>query len=220
MNFLFPKDPKFFVLLQKQLSILKSATYLIIEYLREHPNYCRENASVLVEFKIDIPAFSSLLSELHKLEHESDDMEREIIRALSCSFITPIDKEDILKLTNLLDDAMDKIYKAMSYISVYNCPNIRTETFVFIEFINKGITYIEEMLYRIDHSSGKMDDLCSFIRTLEKEADVCLENEISRLVKNNDPIELFRWDKILQELEECINILDRIFSVGQFILIK
>src|SRR5206468_6468884 len=46
---------------------------------------------------------------IKRLEHEADQVTHEVVNRLDRTFITPLDREDILELASDLDDVMDAI---------------------------------------------------------------------------------------------------------------
>jgi len=53
------------------------------------------------------------------VEHKGDSLTHEIIRKLNTSFVTPIDREDILALASSLDDVIDLIDGAATRLMLY-----------------------------------------------------------------------------------------------------
>lgn len=57
---------------------------------------------------------------LRDLEHEGDEITHEIIRRLNTVFVTPLDHEDIHRLTSTLDDVVDHIEAAADLFEFAN----------------------------------------------------------------------------------------------------
>jgi uncharacterized protein Yka (UPF0111/DUF47 family) len=53
------------------------------------------------------------------LEHEGDRITHDIIDRLNHTFVTPIDREDILALASALDDIVDYIEEVADYLGLY-----------------------------------------------------------------------------------------------------
>ena len=49
------------------------------------------------------------LVSIHEIENAADDVSHEVWDAILPDFVTPIDREDIIKLTSHLDDLADKL---------------------------------------------------------------------------------------------------------------
>ena len=64
-------------------------------------------ADLLERLLRDYPEARELAREILTCEHEGDRITHDVIHALNSSFVTPIDREDILQLTSALDDIVD-----------------------------------------------------------------------------------------------------------------
>ena len=52
---------------------------------------------------------SGSLDEIHKVEHDADMKKHELINVLAKAFITPIEREDIMLMSQCLDEVVDKL---------------------------------------------------------------------------------------------------------------
>ena len=64
-----------------------------------------------------------VLDELHQVEHAADEKKHELSNVLARAFITPIEREDIILLSQSIDEITDKIEDVM--LRLY-CNNIQT----------------------------------------------------------------------------------------------
>src|SRR6476646_11081276 len=65
------------------------------------------------------PENRELASEILDCEHEGDRITHEIIDRLNHTFVTPIDREDILALASALDDIVDYTEEVADYLGLY-----------------------------------------------------------------------------------------------------
>ena len=91
LPFLYPRDDRFFVLLKQSGENLHQTSQALLD---------------LVESYEDVPRKVAVISDL---EEAGDHIIHEIMRSLHKSFVTPIDREDIAKLGESLDDVVDAI---------------------------------------------------------------------------------------------------------------
>ncbi len=83
------------------------------------------------------------LDQMHRLEHEADDIRRCIIDDLNHTFITPIDRIDIFTLSRALDDIIDHAKTTMSEMEVYDLdPN----------------EYVQMIATNLKHAAQKLSD--------------------------------------------------------------
>src|SRR5206468_11649294 len=65
------------------------------------------------------PDTSELVREIVICEQNGDRITHDLIRKLNNTFVTPIDREDILVLASALDDIVDEIEEAADYLVLY-----------------------------------------------------------------------------------------------------
>lgn len=99
---LIPREEKFFDCFEKLATLAKTAAEYLDEML-QNPN----QAGVIY-------------SKLNQAEDSADDCVREIHQKLDRCFITPIDREDISALTNVLDDIVDRIESVGRMIAIFS----------------------------------------------------------------------------------------------------
>ncbi len=65
------------------------------------------------------PDSKDLAGEILVCEHEGDRITHDIIDRLNHTFVTPIDREDILALASALDDIVDYTEEVADYLGLY-----------------------------------------------------------------------------------------------------
>ena len=78
-----------------------------------------EGAEVLKELLDTFDDVKEKARRIEEIEHKGDTITHEIIKRLNTTFITPIDREDILTLTSSIDDIIDLIHGAANRINLY-----------------------------------------------------------------------------------------------------
>src|SRR2546429_5922271 len=76
-------------------------------------------AGLLEQMLADYPDRSELAREILICEQEGDRITHDIIRRLNETFVTPIDREDILALASALDDVVDFTEEVADYLGLY-----------------------------------------------------------------------------------------------------
>ncbi|MGH3050622.1 MAG: DUF47 domain-containing protein, partial [Gaiellaceae bacterium] len=76
-------------------------------------------AQLLEELLSDYPENRNLAQDIRDCEHEGDRITHDILDRLNHTFVTPIDREDILALTSALDDIVDLIEEVADYLCLY-----------------------------------------------------------------------------------------------------
>src|SRR6201995_5692718 len=76
-------------------------------------------AELLEQLLTNYPDNRELAGEILECEHEGDRITHEIIDRLNHTFVTPIDREDILALASALDDIVDYTEEVADYLGLY-----------------------------------------------------------------------------------------------------
>ncbi|MBQ3059067.1 MAG: DUF47 family protein [Desulfovibrio sp.] len=104
---LLPKSAPFFEMLEEQNSLLRRMAELLAEMLEEHGR------------KDDVH------KEIAIIEDRADYLHSRIIRALSQTFITPIDREDILRINQEQEEAMDCLQTLSTRLHIFEFSRTR-----------------------------------------------------------------------------------------------
>ena len=110
---LLPKGAPFFELLLKQNKILCAVAAALVEILDEHT-------------VIDKPH-----REISSLEDQADALHLAITKHLSQTFITPIDREDILHINKAQEESIDLMHNMANRLYIFEFPLIRFPMFQF-----------------------------------------------------------------------------------------
>jgi predicted phosphate transport protein (TIGR00153 family) len=89
------------------------------ELFEEAGRNLERSADLLHSLLSDYPDQAPLAQEIRDCEHEGDRITHEILDRLNHTFVTPIDREDILALTSALDDIVDFIEEVADYLGLY-----------------------------------------------------------------------------------------------------
>src|SRR5215475_5194976 len=76
-------------------------------------------ADLLDRLLADYPDNAHLARDILNCEHEGDRITHDIIDRLNHTFVTPIDREDILALAAALDDIVDFIEEVADFLGLY-----------------------------------------------------------------------------------------------------
>ena len=133
---------------------------------------------------------SSMLDELHQVEHAADEKKHELSNVLARAFITPIEREDIILLSQSIDEITDKIEDVMLRLYCNNVQTIRPDA---IEMGAVLIHCCEEVRKLIDEfadfrRSKKLREYIIHINTMEEQADKLFIDSMRRLhTSTSDP---------------------------------
>jgi len=142
------------------------------------------------------------LNAMHEIEHAADLEKHELINKLSREFITPIEREDIMTITDEIDDLTDFIEDVVMVMYMFNINSLRKE---FSNF----------------RKSTTINGLIIAVNRLEEEADKIYVNSVKNLfATSNDPIEIMKWREIFNRAEKCCDSCEIIANSIEGIMMK
>lgn len=163
------------------------------------------------------------LEEMHQIEHSADLALHDLNRKLAREFITPIERQDIFAIANMIDDVTDSIEDVLMRLYMFNIHELRDEALEFCEIIMAG----SEALTRIMREFGdfrKSNDIQRFIievNDLEEAGDAVYVRCIRRLYETNrDPIDITAWTEIFRRLEGCCDDFEDVSQTVEHVIMK
>jgi len=172
--------------------------------------------------KSDTLELDTFTKEMKKFEHQGDEYTHTIITELNTTFITPIEREDIMELIKRLDDVLDGIEACASRFEMYatNRPN---------EYIRKYGDVLRRSTQEIKSAVTlltqkkllAMQPHCVNLHELENEGDALMRDSIKHLFENvKDPIELLKYKALYERLEETTDSCEDVANTLQSIIMR
>ena len=206
LQYLLPKDRKFFPLFKQATENLVKGSKLLVELV---------NAPV--EKRRD------LIKEIEHVEHTGDNITHMIFNELGRNFITPFDREDIHALTSSIDDVLDLIQGSAKRIELYKVTVISEPMILLSDIILKGAVELNVAVLNLE-GMKRIDEIksaCVRINSLENNADDVFNLAIARLFdEEKDAIQLIKTKEILQALETATDKCEDAANVIESIIIK
>ena len=163
------------------------------------------------------------LDELHRIEHDADKKKHEMMAVLVKAFITPIEREDIILLSQSIDEVTDKIEDVLIRIYINNVQQIRPEALASIKVIIRCCEALKEVMEEFAdfRKSKTLHGLIIEINALEEEGDRLFIESMRRLhAEVTDPIEIIAWREIYVYLEKCCDACEHVADVVESVIMK
>ena len=84
----------------------------------------REISRLLVDLLNGWPESRSLLRDIREAEHEGDRLTHAVIDLLNRTFVTPFDRDDMYRLSSVIDDVCDHVDEAADNIDAYEVVDV------------------------------------------------------------------------------------------------
>ena len=163
------------------------------------------------------------LDGLHRIEHDADKKKHEMMAVLVKAFITPIEREDIILLSQSIDEVTDKIEDVLIRIYINNVQQIRPEALAFIKVIIRCCEALKEVMEEFAdfRKSKTLHGLIIEINALEEEGDSLFIDSMRSLhAEVTDPIEIIAWREIYVYLEKCCDACEHVADVVESVIMK
>lgn len=191
----------------------------------ENTTYCVMAAEFLNKRMndFDITSMPADLIALHEIEHEADVKKHEMSRKLAREFITPIEREDIIALSQQIDTVTDAIEDVLIGMHTFYITEIRSDALEMAELIlqsTKKLKIIMDEFANFKKSETLHTDIIELNR-IEEIGDSIHQKALHELFKNEkDPVKLFAWAKVYDTLEECLDAAEDVSDVVESVVMK
>jgi len=197
-----PRDREFFDLFEEAGANILRAADLLDRMLRNYPET------------------KELAREILLCEQEGDRITHDIVQRLNQTFVTPIDREDILELASTLDDIVDYTEEVADYLGLYKVEAPMEQAQRLAHILMQAARQISEAMPRM----RDFKDISHYtveIHRLENEGDRVTREAIASLFDNGiDPMVVIRWKDLFERLEEAIDATERVANTLSGIVIK
>jgi predicted phosphate transport protein (TIGR00153 family) len=206
LKFFIPREAAFFDYFERHTALGVRTCGAFLELLRCAPERREEQAAHIKD-----------------LEHEADLVTHECMKALSATFITPMDRSDIHLLIKRLDDLVDAVEAASSRLALYRIGAVREEAIQLAEVLVRAARDIEaavQGLRRMKNLPAVNERLIA-IHNLESEGDVILREALRRLFdEETDPVLIIKWKELFERLEGATDRCEDVANIMEKIIIE
>jgi len=163
------------------------------------------------------------MAEMHTIEHAGDEARHSIVKKLAREFITPIEREDIMALSDSIDTVTDTIEDVLIRMHMYNIRSIRPHALKMAEVIGKCCDALKKALDEFANfkKSQKIHELIVEVNHLEEDADKLFMEATRELYVNcADYKELVAWDTTFHYMEKCCDACEDVANVIENVIMK
>lgn len=176
---------------------------------------------VMADF--DPEALPEKLDEIHVLEHAADEKKHELLDVLVKAFITPIEREDIMQLSQCIDEITDKIEDVLLRIYYNNVRSIQPDALELTGVVIRCCEAVRDLLAEFADfkHAKKMHEHIVRINTMEEEADRRYIASMRDLHTTcSDPLVILSWREIYIYLEKCADACEHVADVVEGVIMK
>ncbi len=191
----------------------------------KNTEFAVEIAKMLDEYADNFEAnkVEEIEKEVHKIENEADQNLHEITNYLVNDFLPPIESEDIITLSNRIDDVIDCIDEVVINIDIFNVTKLRSDFKDFSELIYKTCVNLKKLIDNLKNLKEYEENkkIVVEINRLEEIGDSLYQKAIKNLYKfDNNPIDVSAWTIIYNSLENCFDSCESVAACVEEIILK
>jgi len=162
-------------------------------------------------------------NQLKEIENDADIRFHNIVEFLAKAFITPLDREDIMRIAYDMDEVIDSIEDISMRFYMLNMDEVKPEAAEFTALIEKmGIELVE--VFKELHNFKKPKQLFEHIvsiNTLEGLGDDIYRRAVRDLfMQGGDPIYVIKWREMFEAFETCCDSFENLVDMIRDIVMK
>ncbi|WP_339253319.1 DUF47 domain-containing protein [Sporosarcina sp. FSL W8-0480] len=159
---------------------------------------------------------------LKEYETDGDDMIHDLIAKLNTSFMTPIEREDILQLAIKMDDILDGIEHFSANLEMFSLTEIDEYVQKFMINIVKSSDEIVKAMELLSRKKlVQMRDHAVLIKEYERICDEVLRTSIKQLfLREKDPIRIIQFKDIYELLEDIADHCQDVANTIETIIMR
>lgn len=190
------------------LKSLMPKQYGFFDLFERHAQTALEGTKVFAKAVEEWPNSADDLNRVAEIEHECDNIAHMTIDLLHRTFITPFDRDQILKMVSILDDIIDLVHAAAQRMRLFELktitPELREMVGVLLESqerVNKMVCFL-----RNRDNENKAHEISKEIHSLENKGDRLFREGLASLFRSDmNVITVIKLKEIYETVEEGID---------------
>lgn len=183
----------------------------------------KESADYFNEFKVqNVSDLKIFADNMRDFEHKADGYVHEMIKQLNHTFITPIEREDLLALTMALDDVADGLEHCAGLREMFSLEKVDEYELKFVDEIVAAVYKIDESINMlIDKKLSRIQQSTIAIKNHESMCDNLYRQAVKDLYSSNEmPIDIMKHKETYENLEDIADACQTVAHVLDQIVMK
>lgn len=199
---IFKKSDTFQSLIRRQGNLTVEGTSLLNEFMgidkrASNPEVLRHNLKIQIK----------------KVEEEGDRARRELINEINRNLITPLERQDLFNLSNVIDNILDYALNTAEEMIVYDIyPNYYLKK--MIEKLSRGVTHLNYALDKLSEDKQLVNNNIVAAKVIENEIEEMYHEALVDLFSNPDFHYIFKMREVYRHIS---NSADRISDAADII---
>jgi uncharacterized protein len=191
------------------------------EQFEAHVSTLTRGADVLAHLFDGGPGMAADIQKIIDLEHEADDITRDVLQSVRRTFLTPFDRSAIKDLIAKMDDAIDEMQQTAMAVDLYEFTTFDPEMKEIANLIVNAAKVTETaipLLRNVQKNAARLHDLTEQLVRFEGQADIIQARGMKALFKlhgESNPGKFFygraiyvHLEKVTDRFEDVANEID------------
>ena len=186
----------------------------------QHAQNALEATQALEKLLSDFTDVDNKARDIHAIEHYGDKLTHQIMQELNGTFVTPLDREDIVGLASRLDDVTDVCHDVAEMVVLYKVVSIRPLVIQQAKVLVAAAEHLVTALKDLEKLDG-LEPHWIKIHTLENEGDQLFRTAVGNLfAETTDPVEIIKWKDLHGLIEVAIDRCEDVANIVETIVVK
>jgi predicted phosphate transport protein (TIGR00153 family) len=201
------------------LSWIKSNDKEIMGILNDLAGKAEASAKLLVDIFVNFDKLNEIHAQIEKIEKEADSLTHSVFEELNKTFITPLDREDILRIASKTDDIIDYIEGISGRLigfKIKSSPPHMLEITQEIYNSTKEINFMITKLNKVKADKSVIEH-CRTVNEQEHRVDSIYRIAMRELFETTDVINIIKMKDTYEALEHasdrCLDVADSIEDI-------
>ena len=204
--------------------IFRSKDYGFFELFEKHSSTAIEASHTLAELLRNMDKLPELSLRIEEYEHRCDTYTHMTVDLLHKCFVTPLDRDEIVRLISALDDVVDGLHLVVKRLQLYEVKTVPETAVKFGDVLVQGVEKIAEMVRLIPalKDGDRIRQLGEQIHELENRGDQLFIQGISEALKLhvNDVLLFIKYKDMYEILEMATDRVEDVSNIVEGIFLE
>ncbi len=161
----------------------------------------------------------NLRIQIKKIEEDGDKARRNLVNELNKSLITPLDRQDLYNLSNVIDNILDYALNTIEEMLVYKLfPNYYLRK--MIEKLSRGVSHLNYAVENLFGDKQLSNNNVIAAKVIENEIEETYHEALATLFENNDFHYIFKMREVYRHISNAGDRISEAADIIGNILIK
>ncbi|AHV95582.1 DUF47 domain-containing protein [Paenibacillus sabinae] len=195
---------------------------IFFETLENMADTIVQAADYFAQHLSDLSDLELFAGEMKKYESQCDTYTHTIIKELNKTFITPLERDDIMALTTSMDDVIDGLDSSATRFYMYNMTETDEYISQFAEILRQSSYEIQKAVHLLSQKKLlAIREHTIRLNDLENQGDEVLRHCTKALFEQvKDPIELIKRKELYERLETTTDKCEDVANMLESIIMR